>query len=68
MLTQRKLERLAILYTPPADAETFRDEVVARLPGGIDPAHVITYPVGASVGPHLGPGCLGGVFLAATET
>jgi DegV family protein with EDD domain len=66
LLTQRKVERLAILYTPPADVEAFRDEVVARLPGGVDPARVVVYPVGASVGPHLGPGCLGGVILAAT--
>jgi DegV family protein with EDD domain len=66
LLTQRPAERLAVLYTPPADVDTFRDEVVARLPGGIDPARVLTYPVGPSVGPHLGPGCLGGVTLVAT--
>ncbi|HLA16147.1 MAG TPA: DegV family protein [Candidatus Limnocylindrales bacterium] len=66
LLTQRKVERLAILFTPPADPEAFRDEVIARLPGGIDPARVFVYAVGSSVGPHLGPGCLGGVFLAAS--
>jgi DegV family protein with EDD domain len=65
-LVGRTLERLAILYTPPADAEAFRHEVVSRLPGGIDPARVYVYPVGPSVGPHLGPGCLGGVILSAT--
>jgi len=67
LLTQRKVERLAILYTPPADAEAFRDEVVIRMPGGIDPSRVLVYPVGSSVGPHLGPGCLGGVLLAASS-
>jgi DegV family protein with EDD domain len=63
LMTTRPLERLAILYTPPADGEAFRDEIVARVPGGIDPANVSVQPVGASVGPHLGPGCVGGVVL-----
>ncbi len=63
LLTARPLESLAILYTPPADVEGFSAELVARLPGGIDPAHVTVQPVGPSVGPHLGPGCLGAVVL-----
>jgi DegV family protein with EDD domain len=69
LMTQRPLERLAILYTPGRDvsgeddARAFRDEVVARVPGGIDPSTVSIQPVGASVGPHLGPNCLGGVLL-----
>ena len=69
LLTQRPLERLAILYTPgrdvtgEADAAAFRDEVIARVPGGIDASKVSVQPVGASVGPHLGPNCVGGVVL-----
>lgn len=63
LLTQRPLERLAILYTPPADGEGFRREVLERLGGSIDPARVSIQPVGPSVGPHIGPGCLGGVVL-----
>jgi DegV family protein with EDD domain len=63
LLTAKPIEALAILYTPPADAETFRAEVVERVPGGVDPARVSVQPVGPSVGPHLGPGCLGGVVL-----
>jgi DegV family protein with EDD domain len=63
LLSARPLERLAVLFTPPADADTFRDELVGRLPGGINPANVSVQPVGPSVGPHLGPGCLGGVVL-----
>jgi DegV family protein with EDD domain len=63
LLAARPLDRLAVLYTPPADAEGFRDELAARVPGGIDPAHVSVQPVGPSVGPHLGPGCLGAVVL-----
>lgn len=63
LLTARPVERLAILWTPPSEPETFRDEVIARMPGGIDPATVTIQVVGPSVGPHLGPGCLGGVVL-----
>jgi DegV family protein with EDD domain len=65
LLTARRVERLAILYAPPADPAAFRDEVVARLPGGIDPAGVSVELIGPSVGPHLGPGCIGGVVLIA---
>ncbi len=64
LLSARPLDRLAVLYTPPADGVAFRDELVPRLPGGIDPAHVSVQPVGSSVGPHLGPGCIGAVVLA----
>jgi len=65
LLSARGLERLAILYSPPADAKAFRDELVARMPGGIDPAHVSVQPIGPSVGPHIGPGALGAVVLLA---
>ena len=65
LLVQRPIERLAILYTPPADAESFRKEVVARAGSQLDPKYVSVQPVGASVGPHLGPGCLGAVVLYA---
>lgn len=65
LLTARPVEALAILYTPPAEAEEFCRDVVARLPVPIDPARVSVQPVGPSVGPHLGPGCLGGVVLYA---
>jgi hypothetical protein len=65
LLTERPVERLAILYSPPADAIAFRDEVVGRMPGDLDTSHVIVYPVGLTIGPHVGPGCLGGVVLTA---
>ena len=63
LLTERPAERVAILYTPPADHGSFRQDVIARMTGGIEPEHVSVQPVGPSVGPHLGPGCLGGVVL-----
>ena len=63
LICQRPIERLAILHTVTPDVEAFRDEVLARAPGGLDPADVSIHLVGASVGPHLGPGCLGGAVL-----
>ena len=50
-----------------AEVEAFRDEVVAGLPGGIDPGAITVDLVGASVGPHLGPGAVGAVVLYARD-
>ncbi len=63
LLTARPVERIAFLHTQAPDLDAFRAEVLARLPGGVDPAHVSTEVVGPSVGPHLGPGCVGAVVL-----
>ncbi|MEZ0239629.1 MAG: DegV family protein [Chloroflexota bacterium] len=63
LLCSRPIERLALLHTTQADVELFAAEVVARVPGGIDPSKVTVDLVGPSVGPHLGPGCVGGVAL-----
>lgn len=63
LLVRRPIERLSVLHTTNADVEAFRDDLVARAPGGIDPAMVTIDLVGPSVGPHLGPGCVGGVAL-----
>jgi fatty acid kinase fatty acid binding subunit len=57
----RPIERLSILHTTDADVEQFADEIVRRL--GIDRSKVTIDLVGPSVGPHLGPGCVGGVAL-----
>ena len=65
LLLARPIERLAVLYTPPADGVAFRDELLRRLTVPIDPRNVSIQPVGPSVGPHLGPGCVGGVVLYA---
>jgi DegV family protein with EDD domain len=62
MICERPVERLAILYTTGADVETFRDEVLSRVPT-VQAADVPTALVGPSVGPHLGPGCVGAVAM-----
>jgi DegV family protein with EDD domain len=66
LICERPIERLAILHTISPDVEAFRDEVCAQAPGGLDPADVSISIVGASVGPHLGPGCVGAAILYRT--
>lgn len=63
LICTRPMERLSILHTTGAEVEAFRDEIMGRVPGGIDPANVSIDLVGASIGPHLGPGCVGAVAL-----
>ena len=63
ILAVRPMERISVLHTTNADVEAFRDALVARAPGGIDPSKVTIDLVGPSVGPHLGPGCVGAVVL-----
>jgi DegV family protein with EDD domain len=63
LLTDKPVERLTILYAPPAEPEEFREKVIAGMPDGVDPAGVAIQVIGPSVGPHLGPGCIGGVVL-----
>ncbi|MFL5689586.1 MAG: DegV family protein, partial [Chloroflexota bacterium] len=61
LITERPIERLAVLHTHSPDVEAFRDEVAAR--AGLDAADVTIELVGASVGPHIGPGCVGAAVL-----
>jgi DegV family protein with EDD domain len=62
LITERPIERLAILHTVSPEVEAFRDQVLVRAPG-LDVADVTIGLVGASVGPHLGPGCVGAAVL-----
>jgi DegV family protein with EDD domain len=61
LICARPIERIAILHTLAPDVEEFRDEVIRR--AGIDGSKVMTSIVGPSVGPHLGPGCVGAAVL-----
>ncbi len=65
LLAVRPIERLSILHTTNADAEAFAEQLIPRVPGGIDRSKVTIDLVGPSVGPHLGPGCVGAVALYA---
>jgi DegV family protein with EDD domain len=62
LITERPIERIAILHTISPDVEAFRDQVLARAPSLV-PADVTIELVGPSVGPHLGPGCVGAAVL-----
>jgi DegV family protein with EDD domain len=62
LVTQRPIERLSVLHTMAPDVETFRADMLTRLPD-LAPEAVSIELVGASVGPHLGPGCIGVVAM-----
>lgn len=62
LMMARPIERIAILHTMAPDVDEFRDEVLRRNPE-LDPASVSEEIVGPSVGPHLGPGCVGAAIL-----
>jgi DegV family protein with EDD domain len=63
LICTRPIERLSILHTTNAGVEAFETELLARVPDGIDASKVTIDLVGPSVGPHLGPGCVGAVAL-----
>jgi DegV family protein with EDD domain len=62
LATSRPIERMSILHTVAPDVQAFRDEMLRRVPD-IDPDSVTVEMCGPSVGPHLGPGCIGVVVL-----
>lgn len=66
LIAEAPVERLAIIHTPTSSAEevaSFREALVAAIPGGIDPSAVTIGLLGASTGPHLGPDLMGACFL-----
>jgi len=62
LIFERPVERIAILHTVAPDVMEFRAEVLRRLPD-MDPETVTVELVGPSVGPHLGPGCVGAAVM-----
>ena len=62
LIGDRPIERLSILHSITPDVEAFRDRVLVSFPD-LDPAAVTIELVGPSVGPHVGPGCVGAVIL-----
>lgn len=63
LVAEGPVERLVVLHTMSPDVEAFRDEIVARIADGPRREDVPIALVGPSVGPHLGPGCVGAVVL-----
>jgi DegV family protein with EDD domain len=64
LLTERPIEELHIMYSPPADPIALRDELLARLPGPA-PKLVTTQIIGPVIGAHVGPGAYGAVLVLA---
>ena len=62
LVIEKPVERLAILHSQTPDVEAFRTELLAHLPD-LDPNAVSVELIGASVGPHVGPGCVGAAIL-----
>ena len=62
LVTEKPVERLSILQSVTPDIDAFRRELLGHLPD-IDPGSVSTELVGPSVGPHVGPGCVGAAIL-----
>lgn len=64
LIVEKPVERLAILHSRTPDVDAFRDEVLRHLPA-LDRDAVSVELIGASVGPHVGPGCVGAAILNA---
>ena len=62
LMSDRKVEELYILYSPPMDAVEFRNEVIAQLPEPA-PEVVIEQFIGPVIGAHVGPGAYGGALV-----
>lgn len=62
LLVERPVERVTLIAGPGSDVDSFKAELLARLPD-LDPALVLVETVGPSIGPHIGPGFSGGIVL-----
>ncbi|HSL75891.1 MAG TPA: DegV family protein [Candidatus Limnocylindrales bacterium] len=62
LVIEKPVERLSILHSVTPDIDAFRAELLTHLPT-LDPNAVSTELVGPSVGPHVGPGCVGAAIL-----
>jgi DegV family protein with EDD domain len=62
LLTEKPLEQASILHTTHADVEEFSARFQER--SGLPADRIQVMVVGPSVGPHLGPGCVGAVVIA----
>ncbi len=63
LLTTGPVERIVVLHGLAPDVDDFKAELLARLPEPVADDRVVTSFVGASVGAHLGPGCVGAAVL-----
>jgi DegV family protein with EDD domain len=64
LLATGPAERVFILHGMAPDVDDFTDSLLTRL-GGVADDLVVTSLIGASVGAHLGPGCVGAAVLSS---
>ena len=62
LVIEKPVERLSILHSETPDIDAFRSDLLTHLPD-VDPNAVSVELVGPSVGPHVGPGCVGAAIL-----
>jgi len=62
LVSARPASELHIMYSPPTDADAFREMVLARLPGPA-PKVVTTQIMGPVIGTHIGPGAYGVILV-----
>lgn len=62
LLTDRPALELHMVYSPPMDIETFKNLVLAEMPGPA-PTIVTTHVLGPVIGAHIGPGAYGAVLV-----
>ncbi|MGA3056633.1 MAG: DegV family protein [Candidatus Limnocylindrales bacterium] len=65
LLSARPVAEVHLLYSPPAEVDDFRDELLAHLPAPA-PKLVTAQIIGPVIGAHVGPGVLGAVLLRPT--
>jgi len=65
LFADRPLLELHMLYAPPAEVDSLRDEILARLPGPA-PRIVTTNILGPVIGTHVGPGAYGAAMIYLT--
>jgi DegV family protein with EDD domain len=62
LMTDRPVTELHLLYSPPADIDSFRKAVLAQMPEPA-PSIVTTQIIGPVIGVHIGPGAYGGILV-----
>jgi DegV family protein with EDD domain len=64
LLTDRPVEEVHVLHSPPADDGAFRETLLAHMPKP-EPKLVTSEILGPIIGTHIGPGAYGAVLIRA---
>lgn len=61
LLTQTPLDQATILHSNQVDVDAFKATLMER--SGLDASKIQVMTIGPSIGPHLGPGCIGATVI-----